>query len=425
MDRYCHRSLLEKVTGSEGALEGTDSDSYELLQVQLVARHGDRTPLANFGLKPRVNYHCGVHGNKDTVWLALKDIKPTPLPPHAKVTNAKTNLQSLLDDSGGECKPGHLTETGAHQHRMLGAYFAEKYSSLAKIPSHDTMFVHSTNYMRTIHSAAAFLVGFLPSDPSLRQPIPLYVSTGTILSAPPIGIPVNYPTCSRLNAVKNDELKASSYLTSAQLKKPTFDRLLEAAGVDKTFNPSFTEMFDQLWSRLCHNLSLPCNRETCVNYSLALEGGRLAQWSFANSHPLNSSILTAQPFLYHTVLSEMESAIHSGAGGLPYYRFTFSFSHDSLLTPLLNVLSLPQNEWVPYASRLVFELWRKKGALRNEDDSYYVRLLFNGQSLTHRLVHIDESYFAVEQELVSYPAWVETLVSGPYRDIQLYKEVCS
>ena len=176
---------------------------------------------------------------------------------------------------------------------------------------------------------------------------------------------------------------------------------------------------------VCVNLSLPCNQESCVNYSLTLEGARLALWSFSYTYPKNFSILVAQPFLYHTVVSQMESAIRARSVGLPYYHFTFSFTHDSLLMPLLNVLHLPQDEWPPYATRLVFELWRKKGTLANEKDPYYLRILLNGQSLTHKLTHINKEHFVVDRELVHYPAWVATVTSGPYRDVPSYKKACT
>ena len=69
--------------------------------------------------------------------------------------------------------------------------------------------------------------------------------------------------------------------------------------------------------------------------------------------------------------------------------------HDTVIAPVLAALGLYEGElcvWPPYASRIVFELWQKKGRSKDldgagsgSDHSLSVRVIFNGQDLTHRI----------------------------------------
>lgn len=55
--------------------------------------------------------------------------------------------------------------------------------------------------------------------------------------------------------------------------------------------------------------------------------------------------------------------------------------HDITIGPLFNALRIPVKRKVPYASRVIFELWVSK---RNPSCPYF-RLLLNGESITHHL----------------------------------------
>ena len=73
--------------------------------------------------------------------------------------------------------------------------------------------------------------------------------------------------------------------------------------------------------------------------------------------------------------------------------------HDTVIAPVLAALGLYEDElcvWPPYASRIVFELWQKKGRSKDLEGpgagsgsdpslSLSVRVIFNGQDLTHRI----------------------------------------
>lgn len=57
--------------------------------------------------------------------------------------------------------------------------------------------------------------------------------------------------------------------------------------------------------------------------------------------------------------------------------------HDTTLTPLLLALELPVDQWPPFASRLIFELY--KPSTDSSSVGYLVKVIFNGKDVTKRL----------------------------------------
>ena len=74
---------------------------------------------------------------------------------------------------------------------------------------------------------------------------------------------------------------------------------------------------------------------------------------------------------------------------------------------------------VPYASRLVIELWKEKQSANPVDSvgygPYYVRILFNGQGWTRKLP-LSEGSFALVKDLVKLRMLKKFLTTGKFRD---------
>ena len=50
--------------------------------------------------------------------------------------------------------------------------------------------------------------------------------------------------------------------------------------------------------------------------------------------------------------------------------------HDTTLLPLLSALGIDISNWPPYASNIIFELYRKNVSGKSE---YFVKVLYNGE----------------------------------------------
>lgn len=422
LDQYCHRSLLNTSYGSEGNLDSVHGDAFELVHVHILARHGDRTPATAHRIGSPLFYQCGLAtGNQD--WEDLRDFpKPSPLPPSARIRNS--HLELFPGTHHKRCGIGMLTNTGFKQHHALGSLMQYKYAEFIGDPSTNAnkIFVQSTDYSRTIHSAASFLLGFLPDNPKIRQSTVIHISTGSLLQSPPTGIAVSYGYCRNYLQFWKEEMQAIKYFSvEKRVWHPLMEKLCDMFNIQHKNEPILTELFDHILGRGCHSYQLPCNQQgECVDHAFARQLFAFADWTWNNRYPPNSSILGIVPFLKHSVLEIMDNVINHRQ---PNLKFLFSFSHDATLVRVLTSLGIPLDGWMPYASRIVFELWKK---IHSEQD-YYVRVLFNGTPITNK-IPLRQQYQRTQDErnlnLVQYSELKDYLTTGNYRDIQSYHTVC-
>ena len=71
-------------------------------------------------------------------------------------------------------------------------------------------------------------------------------------------------------------------------------------------------------------------------------------------------------------------------------KFVLYSGHDSTLTPFLLFMGLFEDEWIQYATRLVFELWSSDTLDQSRSAAiplrhFLVRVLLNGKAVTHKV----------------------------------------
>ena len=419
---YCHKSLLKSVNGNEGELVGTSNEKYQLVQVHALIRHGDRSPIRKFDTQPTVNYECGMI-DKNEKWLGLSDFNLKPNPPNARIIHINTPLFRGFESK--ICEMRQLTFEGSKQLYSIGSFFKRKYSHIVDtILDQSNVFIQCTDYRRTIHSASSFALGFLPDTSSVRKSIPIYVSNGNLLVVPPPNILQEYPDCKKIIQVNTLDKKASGYDQMLKTKRHAIDHLASIMNVRDSQQFTMADVFDQVWCRLCHNMPLPCGLKSCVNESLALEGAKVVHWSFSHRYPNKTSILAAQPYIYHSFVRQIDLAILNSNLKKPYFKFLFSFAHDSTITQLLTSLGVYESSWFPYATRIVVELWKDKTKKVDDPNTHFVRILLNGKSVMNTLHQYPVGYFESDGQLLSYTAWRESMVTGTYRDLETYKKIC-
>lgn len=412
---YCHQSLLKSVTGLEGMLP-SNADQYELVQVHMLLRHGDRSQATDFRVNPPVRYECGMVDG-DSEWKKLQDFTLVPHPSHAKLKQINTIL--YRGDQPKACRSGQLTLIGFQQHRKLGYFMQDRYNALIRsVTNNNDVFIQSTNFQRTIHSAAAFLLGF--NSKRMEQPgqshLPIHVSKDINFSLPPNRLSNNYPKCKKLDAVWKKELAKQSQ-DGAEIQ--TFHRLKKMLDVKFDYSrTALTTLYDLLWCRMCHNLPRPCGSQVCPTTKQLLDGALESAKSFTIYYPTKLSKVKTQAYIANTVIGSMEHAVNTPHRD-SYIKITASFAHDSVLTPLLHSLGANHSAWPPYASRLVIEFWRAKNKPVDDDNSYFVRLLYNGKPLG-----LSPAVFTAGSELIEYPAWKESLLTGSVRSMNEYRTIC-
>ena len=105
------------------------------------------------------------------------------------------------------------------------------------------------------------------------------------------------------------------------------------------------------------------------------------------------------PFLSE-ILENLIEASNSGINSSSMQRVVLFSGHDTVISPVLAGLGVYTGKdclWPPYASRIVFELWRSSTASANTAASdveveteadlvgVFVRVLYNGRSVTHAI----------------------------------------
>ena len=64
-------------------------------------------------------------------------------------------------------------------------------------------------------------------------------------------------------------------------------------------------------------------------------------------------------------------------------KITVYSGHDATLRPLLLALRLPLTHWPPYASRLIFELYKPVSS--KSQSEYLFKIIYNGRDVTRQL----------------------------------------
>ncbi len=435
LDRYCHRSLLADKKNLEG-LFSSDGEArlpkdiaknFKLQQVHVVARHGDRSPIhQQLGTYP-VYYECGL--NSSQVWRGLEDFKQ-PRPLRFDSTVVHSHQRPLYPGSAAKpCKNGMLTVEGFRQHKALGALLSARYSShlfensVSIQQVAESIYVQSTDTRRTLHSAAAFMLGFLPDQRKWRQQVTLHVSPGVLLHAPAPWVKPVFKTCKNFHSFAASQLwKTNYHQTELSQYMPFFERLVYVFKQTSLKRLAPREVFDSIVTRGCHvkDNPLPCSSENCLDYNSANKLFEYIDWTFVNYNTPLAATLASIPFLRHSLYETMLDVVNHKPGAK---KFLLSVGHDTTITQYLTALGISVDEWMPYATRVTFELWKSS---QGSEKVSYVRVLLNGVPVTNQLVpwKRQESEM-LHSELLPFTEWEDFLLVGKYRDVESYDTECT
>ena len=401
----------------------SEFEKYKLVHVHIVTRHGDRTPTSsNLQLGyPKVDYQCGLSGavhasekwanHKAVLWESLDDF-----PPLATVGSVK-NAMLRLHPGDESCQAGDLTSQGFLQHHNLGTLMQMTYGELfAGMDIKTDMYVQSTDFRRTIRSAGAFLLGFVPKVQQLRELVQIHIQPGNLNQAPPITVPQTYKPCRKVVQLRGAENNKRGYYKQEREFHWMFDEIVDLFSHRIRPDAPWTELFDKIMTRGCHSpYILPCTKDnTCIGCELGKKMFDYADWSMSEKYALNASCVAATPFIKHSLLDPMARIVSEDM--FTKYKIMLTFTHDSTMNQLLKALGMSVREWMPFASRLSFELWRATD-ITSDTPHYFVRVLFNGKIVTHTLPFSDKE----DKELVYYSIWENNIVP---LTVQTYNQQC-
>ena len=218
-----HCMLSRALSVSTAAVLASADGSMQLRHLQVVHRHGDRTPITPLADK---EYWTGIIPSKselDRLAIGTTVVR----------TDAGANTPHPAQGDGVF---GTLTHRGVEMMREGGVRIREQYPDfIPQSPSPDAVRVHSTDFPRTLHSVQALLQGLFPAGHATTVEIDVTLAQQMI--------PDPVPRLSR----EQEELETAVLCSEAVLRhaaavEPLRQRYSEVLLQQGTLDPSAYEM---------------------------------------------------------------------------------------------------------------------------------------------------------------------------------------
>ena len=397
---YCNSpgSLI----GSEGKLfapqhspKSSKLEDLTLVQLQFVIRHGDRAPIIPHVLP-----------NTAPVAISCKFAKQNPdYQEKLSGFHQKSNIFQIhgakqthkIISERSICQGGQLTPMGFLQHIIYGEYFAHSYQKfLEGINIEKDIMIRSTDYGRTIQSAAALLYGLFGNK------LPQKFHNGLKINVVPDemkeahfllgrdGKQFQCPALKRYSKTVRDSQQFRSFLKNSE---PCIQQYVKLLNTSREHIPSLNRIVDILYTRLCHQQSLPTGPNDKVSFQLAESTFQLAHEYITAKHTQASDLQTTS--LISQLVQNVDGLTHETTKKSP--ALVIYSGHDTVIVPLLINLGAHDGKWPPYASRVIFEIWYdSSGTVQNTLDwampdylsrfkDHFVKVLYNGNSITKQI----------------------------------------
>lgn len=368
---------------------------YELKLVQVMFRHGARTPLKPIPHKEQVEWTPSI----------------VDAPEHTQFKYVVTNLTggsqppSSLEERyrsttlKGGTFPGQLTTVGMMQMFRLGERlrrtYVEEQNFLTPVFKPSEVFVRSTNVVRNMESTRCLLAGLFQQ----QQDGPVTIVTTE--TANEILFP-NYDGCRVLKRLTNNRMLDASTRPGMSEELKNIQREL---GIDIDDHSGFFLLFDNLHSQEVHGLSgtpmlknlLRRTEKRVIDIvSYIMENRELLQMSVG-------------PFLHTVQQNILEVVESSNQPKLSRKLFLYAV-HDVTIIPILMVFGIFDKKWPSYASDLTLELYQHK-----RSQEWFTRLCYNG---AEQVVRGCRSAFCPLEDFLR-------AISGYVLTSREYQEICS
>uniref|UniRef100_A0A8D3B7Q0 Acid phosphatase 6, lysophosphatidic n=1 Tax=Scophthalmus maximus TaxID=52904 RepID=A0A8D3B7Q0_SCOMX len=346
------------------ASSGTAADpssAYELKLVQVLFRHGARTPLKSI---PNV---------MEVQWV------PTLLEPpaHTHINHVVTDLRggprpsAPVEDSyrrntlTGGTFPGQLTTVGMQQLYELGERLRRKYVEevpfLSSTFSPAEVYVRSTNITRTIESARCLIAGLFQQKQKGK-----IVHIFTTEAQSEILYP-NYHGCKLLKILSSHRWAESSTLPdiAADLQS-----IHDALGIAAHQHVDFILIRDDMVAREAHGLPYPPVLDTWRD-KVEQRAVEMIHYIYEPSKRENLQLCVGP--LLHTMLTNLDEKVQ-GTSSEPNRKLFLYSAHDTTLIPCLMALGIFDMKWPPYAADITLELHQHR-----QTNEAFVKLSYAGQ----------------------------------------------
>ncbi|KAK9765303.1 hypothetical protein K7432_006473 [Basidiobolus ranarum] len=349
----------------------------KLQKVQVMMRHGDRTPATSVLPGDHTNYNICAQPAEYTFTAAS----------HLKHASAylKSNIEISSDNlfAGsfwkGNCELGQLTNKGSEQTRQVGAalrsIYVDELKFLSTTLNPDDLYLRNTYIWRTRESAENFLEGLYP--PSYRHSNAIV----TLNTYPQIieTLILNPSACPKLGALFAGFYKTPTYLNWSQTNYAIKTKVNTVLGVTKNAAYNTTWNADTIMPRYCNKMALPCSTtdpSLCLTAADAVEAMRLSTFGYTGPFRFEAAAEEIKRLAVGPFLKTLAGGIRATISNSSHKRvrpFEIFSAHDQSLDQVLAVIADPSTPWPAYASNVIFETWK---TIKHE---LVVRVLYEGK----------------------------------------------
>ncbi|NP_001072736.1 lysophosphatidic acid phosphatase type 6 [Xenopus tropicalis] len=341
---------------------GRDGHEYELKLVQVIYRHGARTPLKPIPHKEQVEWALAMLAAPDHTQFdySVTDLVGGPKPPSLFEERYRSHTLK------GGTFPGQLTTVGMEQMFNLGARlrrnYVEEQHFLSPVYKPSEVFVRSTNIVRNLESTRCLLAGLFQQ----QQEGPATIVTADANSE--ILYP-NYHGCHELKQL-------TSTLTPGAAAQPgmadDLNQLRQEMNIDATKEVDFFLLLDNLLAQEVHGFPCPLKDKSNLQ---RIEERTINIFCYVIG-PSNRKVLrlSVGPFLHTLRRNMLEARDTAGVATAQGRKLYLYAAHDVTLIPLLMALGIFNKKWPPYASDLTLELYQHRPS-----KEWFVRLNYNGE----------------------------------------------
>ncbi|XP_022596112.1 lysophosphatidic acid phosphatase type 6 [Seriola dumerili] len=333
---------------------------YKLKLVQVLFRHGARTPLKSIPdvmevqwvptlLEPPAHTHIN---------YVVTDLHGGPRPTAPVEDSYRRNILT------GGTFPGQLTTVGMQQLYELGKRLRRRY--IQEIPflnptfSPAEVYVRSTNIVRTIESAKCLIAGLFQQ----KQKEIVHILTTEAESE--ILYP-NYHGCKLLKILGSHRWAESSTLPDIAAD---LQRIQDALGIAAHQHVDFILIRDDMVARETHGLPCPPVLDTWRN---KVEKRAVDMICHIYEPSKRENLQLSVGPLLHILLANIEEKLQDKSSESKRKLFLYS-AHDTSLIPCLMALGIFDMRWPPYAADITLELHQHQ-----QTNEAFVKVSYIGQ----------------------------------------------
>ncbi|KAK8870533.1 2-phosphoxylose phosphatase 1 [Tritrichomonas musculus] len=347
----------------------------DLVMVQILTRHGARTPLHQSLKYPHV-WQCN-----NTEYFSQSNI------------NIHSPLRVFVSESKsiflGDCHFGQLISKGANALQRLGKHIRWIYVDQMKfLPSRfnpNIIRFRSTKTHRTLHSQMNFILGLYPNM-NIE-----YNSSITIIAPEKSIDPLRHlpAVCTNLKKAVQEVQKSDEFIQKFSDRKKIWTDVGNVLGVKAKSAP------DIVMSARCNYItdSLPMYNfgKNHLYSSFNLDNSDItnSSTSIINEDVLDSaSLLKAEqqkyifmhpkvfPLKFSFAIAEMANLMIDRINGNSKIRFIHWSAHDGDIFGFLGYLGTGSDKLPPYGSYIITELWKFR-----HSGEFFLRFIYNGKVL--------------------------------------------